>query len=605
MKKSNLAVITLAVGERGRELLDITRAGLERYANRIGADFHIIGGEPIQPAYPMEDKFRVCQYLDHYDRVIYIDADIEVSQDAPNLFDMVPETHLGICDEVLYGQNHSWTKNTIPELQRAYGFEERHPDSYYNTGLMVLNPTHRHLVAPPTKPYRVHHTAEQDLINARIEHHRPAVHSFGPDLVWLWVADKRNERKAGRPFLHYAGAGNVKGAPGHLALMRQQPWTSVDGWFSDHDAATYSRLLKALAPGETIVEIGTHKGRSAVFAASFRPDCRLHCVDIWDDDDIYQQFQKNAAGYSNITHNRTTSVKAAKTFKGCAGVVFVDGNHNYESVLADIKAWLPHLRAGGIICGHDYQYDESVKRAVAELLPEHQSEGNVWWSVVSTGKTESPWHLINLPRRPDRLKAALEEFEKIGVTPKIVEGVDGHTLPLPDGWTAGAGAYGCSLSHRRIIEDTISAGRNEVIVFEDDVTFVPNFNARFQEFMARVPPDWDAVFIGGQHMEPPENVGNGVLKAANVHRTHGYILRGEYMRFIYQKWASEPGHVDHVWGRHQREWKVYTPDKWLCGQSAGASDISGRKLTERYWQPRRVAQRPLPPRKPCACKGGK
>lgn len=196
--------------------------------------------------------------------------------------------------------------------------------------------------------------------------------------------------------------------------------------------------------------------------------------------------------------------------------------------------------------------------------------------------------LINLKRRPDRLTAALAEFARIGVSPRVVTAVDGHALPLPDAWkAAGAGAYGCSLSHRRVLEDAIAAGQTEIAVFEDDVTFVPDFAERFAEFMEKVPSDWDMIFLGGQHMQQPDDLDNGVLLCNQVHRTHAYIVRGECLKELYGLWAAVPGHVDHVWGKHQRSWNVYAPSTWLCGQSASKSDINGRELPERYWQPKK------------------
>ena len=36
--------------------------------------------------------------------------------------------------------------------------------------------------------------------------------------------------------------------------------------------------------------------------------------------------------------------------------VFIDGDHRYESVRRDIQAWLPKVRPGGIMGGHDCEY---------------------------------------------------------------------------------------------------------------------------------------------------------------------------------------------------------------------------------------------------------
>jgi len=68
---------------------------------------------------------------------------------------------------------------------------------------------------------------------------------------------------------------------------------------------------------------------------------------------------------------RATSVVAAKLFpEGYFGLVFIDGDHSYEGVIDDINAWLPLVKDGGVLCGHDYGNigGRGVKKAVDELL---------------------------------------------------------------------------------------------------------------------------------------------------------------------------------------------------------------------------------------------
>jgi len=70
--------------------------------------------------------------------------------------------------------------------------------------------------------------------------------------------------------------------------------------------------------------------------------------------------------------------------------VFIDANHKYESVKADIHLWCSKVRVGGILCGHDYASRQDmpgvlgVKRAVDEFC--HRNDltvnilpGRIWW----------------------------------------------------------------------------------------------------------------------------------------------------------------------------------------------------------------------------------
>ena len=48
--------------------------------------------------------------------------------------------------------------------------------------------------------------------------------------------------------------------------------------------------------------------------------------------------------------------------------VFIDADHIYEHVKKDILAWLPKVKPGGIIAGHDYNPPHEVKRAADEIF---------------------------------------------------------------------------------------------------------------------------------------------------------------------------------------------------------------------------------------------
>ena len=70
---------------------------------------------------------------------------------------------------------------------------------------------------------------------------------------------------------------------------------------------------------------------------------------------------------------RMQSLAAACTFDaGTLDFVFIDADHSYEGCKADIRAWAPLVRLGGVLCGHDYDHPLKtgfgVKRAVDEAV---------------------------------------------------------------------------------------------------------------------------------------------------------------------------------------------------------------------------------------------
>jgi len=54
---------------------------------------------------------------------------------------------------------------------------------------------------------------------------------------------------------------------------------------------------------------------------------------------------------------------------GTFDVVFIDGDHQYAKVVADITGWAPKLKPGGLLCGHDFTNPCGVEQAVRDLVP--------------------------------------------------------------------------------------------------------------------------------------------------------------------------------------------------------------------------------------------
>lgn len=83
------------------------------------------------------------------------------------------------------------------------------------------------------------------------------------------------------------------------------------------------------------------------------------------------------------------SCKASQCFtKHYLDFVFIDASHDYDSVRADLVAWTPKVRVGGVIAGHDYggRGDRvgrfGVKRAVDERFTNVRTPGSLVWYVV-------------------------------------------------------------------------------------------------------------------------------------------------------------------------------------------------------------------------------
>lgn len=194
--------------------------------------------------------------------------------------------------------------------------------------------------------------------------------------------------------------------------------------------------------------------------------------------------------------------------------------------------------------------------------------------------------LINLKRRPDRLERIRTHVAENNwrLPPwELFQAVDGRETGHPDYYIAGGGAWGCLRSHTAILDRAISDGVNSILVLEDDLTWRADGWAQLEKFLADVPAGWDQLMLGGQHVSQPEPVSNGIVRCMNCQRTHAYIVRGKALKNLNRLWYGCQTHIDHAMGPWQREWKVYAPNPFIFGQDEGASDISGRKDTVRFW----------------------
>lgn len=121
---------------------------------------------------------------------------------------------------------------------------------------------------------------------------------------------------------------------------------------------------------DTIAEIGSYRGASTTLAAS---RARLvYAVDPWegcgDNDGALGVFL--ARNLSNVRILRMRSLEALSHVPNRSlDFVYIDAMHGYEDVKADIEGWLPKIKPGMWIGGHDYHAQGAgVVRAVNECL---------------------------------------------------------------------------------------------------------------------------------------------------------------------------------------------------------------------------------------------
>jgi len=128
------------------------------------------------------------------------------------------------------------------------------------------------------------------------------------------------------------------------------------------------------------VEIGAYSGEGTEVISKYFKE--VLAVDPWingyDLNDVashqcpmkfvFEAFQNRTKKLGNVFFSRGKSLDALEFVRDeSLDMVYVDGDHRYEAVVADIEGWKPKLRKGGVMAGHDWSFP-AVQKALSETL---------------------------------------------------------------------------------------------------------------------------------------------------------------------------------------------------------------------------------------------
>lgn len=160
-------------------------------------------------------------------------------------------------------------------------------------------------------------------------------------------------------------------------------YKNIQNWF-DYERV-FKQAVDTAKDGDLFVEIGVWKGGSTSFMGveivNSNKKIKFDAIDSFNgskehgdvSDWLYKEASENLkpltdTGIVNLI--KGYSLDVVNNYEdNSIDFCFIDASHEYEDVKADIEAWLPKVKIGGILAGHDYDVAwQGVVKAVDEVL---------------------------------------------------------------------------------------------------------------------------------------------------------------------------------------------------------------------------------------------
>lgn len=328
MKK---AIVTITIGDFYTKLSKLTHPLIKQYADKVGAEFVVISESKHK--YPHYAKCDLMQMFDNYDRILYIDTDIIIRPDSPNLFDLVSNEQFAIFEEGRFTPR----LEGFLEYLKYYGIKPSadYGGAYYNTGVFLASKKHRKVFRKPAG--YDNHFYEQSYLNMNLLIDKVDIHSLSYKFNRMCALDMpTGEHRLASYFVHYAGLNVALAEPAYFDLIQKdiEEWSqgnyhpgyniciAVGGGFGDRVSAepTVRYLCEHLYKDDNVVvlcetpEIFRHINRPVYTTSAEIPDYGKYYLvrtlhPTMENEPIYRYISPLLIHASNLASINTTRME--------------------------------------------------------------------------------------------------------------------------------------------------------------------------------------------------------------------------------------------------------------------------------------------------------
>lgn len=214
--------------------------------------------------------------------------------------------------------------------------------------------------------------------------------------------------------------------------------------------------------------------------------------------------------------------------------------------------------------------------------------------------------VVNLDAREDRWNEVKNTLKTFITADKFqrLSAVDGKAIPGygEKPWFRGrakdfrwAGRAGCTLSHRKVMEEGLRRGWDVFLVLEDDICLrdvSSDFWDRLNSLIFEKQTDWDMCYLGYTTPRGPAKTiaeidpNSSLCEIRGARTTHAYLVKASIAKWLSQElpteetvwsWCANKRVVDRWYSRNiSQRYKVICVTPSLIVQAPSYSDLVGR-----------------------------
>lgn len=134
----------------------------------------------------------------------------------------------------------------------------------------------------------------------------------------------------------------------------------------------------------------------------------------------------------------------------------------------------------------------------------------------------------------------------------------------------------CLRSHRTLLEYAKAEDIEYLLLIEDDVTFVDNFDQKLSDSLRELPDFFTALYLGGNPMKQAIPVGQYIEKPRMMSGGFGILFRNTIFDLLIKEMKSETMLADHYYMKQQTGKVFKTKEDLILHRQGEFSDIQNK-----------------------------